>query len=160
MIILLNGSAQSGKNTFVDFCREFTSKRIWHLSTIDKVKDFCYDMYGIKYWEKTEENRKLWHETKMKYKDFLFWDMGKDLELFNINSIVFLDVREPDEIQRYIDHYTQFEFITLLITRPNLGVPNNNADKQVLHFKYDQIIDNNGSLAKLKQNAKIFMENL
>ena len=158
MIIILNGSAQSGKNTFVEYCRECTSKRIWHLSTIDSVKSFCYETMGIEFWIKSDEHRKIWHETKMKDKDYLFWDMCKTLEISTSNSHVFLDVREPEEIAQFVEHFE--DITTLLIRRPNLDVPDNEADKFVENYPYDHIIDNNGSLAKLQKKAQIFMENL
>lgn len=156
MIIIVNGVAKSGKNTFVGYCQEYTDKRIWHVSSIDKVKSFCYDMYGVEYWVKSDENRRIWHETKMKYKDLLFWDMCKDLKLLTTNSIAFVDVREPEEIQRYVDHF-KTDIYTLLIRRPNIPIPDNNADKQVMHFKYTHIIDNTGTLDELKQKAKNFI---
>lgn len=59
-------------------------------------------------------------------------------------------VREPEEIQRYVDY---LDAITVLVDR-NGHIPNNHADQNVYDFDYDVIIHNDDTLEDLDIVAK------
>jgi guanylate kinase len=160
IIIILNGSGGCGKDTFVDLCRKAYPLSIWHISTITPIKEAA-EILG---WDgtKTEENRKFLSDLK---------DMATNLfdasynyiknkiehaKTYNV-EVVFIDCREPEEIQRL---KTDFGAITLLIDasarRPD--ITSNHADANVYKYRYDITIKNNGTMEEFNEKAKEFMK--
>ena len=69
-IVIINGSGGVGKDTFVDFCKEFTNVR--NISSVDKVKEAAKILVN---WngEKDEKSRKLLSDLKrisVEYNDY------------------------------------------------------------------------------------------
>ena len=171
MLIIINGSAGVGKDSFVECCRRYlyfnnSNKNIINLSSVAKVKQFCKDIMGIDPNDKSNTNRKIWHETKMKYKDWLFWETSNYIASVikdNINNIIFFHVREIDEIKRYCQYFINQKVLTVLVRR-DIKVPNNNADEQVETYDYDYVIENNGGIDdftfKLELKAKNFIKEI
>lgn len=165
-IIIINGSAETGKDQFVNFFKKHYKYKCINWSTIDKVKKISKKNFG---WngKKTEESRlflseikRLWtefnngpfehinekissHYSKLKNKD-------KD------NVVYFIHCREPQEIQKFVNKYSEL-CSTLLLKKENVDVPNNNSDKNVDNFDYDYIIENNGDKKELEQKAISFI---
>ena len=89
---------------------------------------------------------------------FLCLILSKKIKLTNDiykNSILFLHIREPKEIQRVKE---AFNAITLFIKNDNVAdITSNMADANVKNYDYDVIIDNSGSLEELAYKAKEFI---
>ena len=115
-------------------------------------------------WEggKTEKDRKFLSDLKIlfsDYNDMPYNDVTEVINLFKNNKtskILFLHVREPKEIQRFVN---DFNAKTLLLTNDRVKIIKSNmADANVLNFKYDYIIDNSGTFEELEQKAIEFIK--
>lgn len=167
-VVLLNGSATCGKNTFVEQLSSIV--KVEHWSTVDKYKDILKQFFPLEYNEehKTDHIRQFLSEFKAlstKYfNDPYNETMKKIFEFFESPSdaeILFIDIREPEEIQKILNRFSNDEVVTLLIDNPNKECNmSNNSDANVFDFTYDWIVVNDGTIEDLKENAKIFYENL
>jgi len=164
-IIVINGSPQSGKDTFVNFCKK-NSKRfnIYNMSSVDMV----YVAAKLLGWDniKDEKGRQFLSDLKdlstKNYNGPLEYMLNKIKTFespynFFVPYIAFFHVREPKEIEKFI--YTVGEAKTLLIKRKNLIEFNNHADLEVSQYSgYNFVIDNNGTLEDLEYKAIKFLE--
>ena len=161
-IIIVNGPAESGKNTFCSLCRDhayFYDMLIAQISSVDIIKEVARQLG----WngEKDEKSRKFLSDLKdlsMQYSDapmeYLTREYNgiKDHE----NVMLFMHIREPEEIQRAKEH---FDALTLLIKRPGYEpIQSNHADRDVDQYDYDYTIVNNGTLAELDRQADDFIK--
>lgn len=169
MIVVLNGYPRSGKDEFVSMCRDLMPKgTVIGISTVDGVKKIAR-MLG---WDgsKTPENRRFlsdlkdtltrWDDLPFKQTLVAAYDaMNEMSEEQLINSIIFVHCREPQEIQKFVDTVAA---TTLLIRRPSVesNDQSNHADRQVLEYNYDYVIDNDSDLVAFKNKAKLFLEEM
>lgn len=157
-----------GKDTFVKFVSDELNdimKRfhtVSNFSSVDKVKDIAREIG----WngEKTEKDRKFLSDLKAltnDYCDMPFKSMKNKVNEFlenKENTILFLHIREPDEINRVVE---EFRAKTILIVRDSVNhIISKISDKNVFDYNYDFVIKNNGTLDELKNKAKEFVENL
>ena len=166
-IVLINGKAGCGKDTFVTMCQDILSiDCVYNISTVDFVKqaaEYCG-------WDgtKTPENRKFLSDLK----DLLAcWNeipfkkviegvrnccaCASLLDSFD-NSVIFIHCREPKEIKKLVK---ELDAITLLIRRDAAECIEqiNHADNEVLNYEYDYVIPNNGTLSELRARAEEFL---
>jgi hypothetical protein len=161
-IIIINGAAGVGKDTFITFCHTHAYHKhpIWNLSTIDAVKEIARAMFG---WngEKTESARRLLSDLKdawTSFNDGPFKQLTSRIYTIS-KGLIFVHVREPAEILKFKNYYRD-NCLTLLIRRSGLDVPNNNADRNVEKYMYELTIDNNAGLPALESAAKRFLNEL
>ena len=165
-VVILNGSARSGKDKFANFCKKHHTECV-NWSTIDKVKKIAKRNFG---WDdkKTDEARLFLSEIKRVWSEFNngpFEDMVKKIDNHHSkldekkkeDYIYFIHCREPHEIQKFVDKYNS-HCITVLLERYDREVPNNNSDKNVANFTYNFRIENNGNKKDLENHAINFME--
>lgn len=159
-IVIINGSARSGKDTFCEMVGEYAEKGT--LSTVGAVKHIARQYFG---WNgiKDEKGRQLLSDIKdtwTKYCNGPFNVIASTIKSFKCCEpdveIVFVHCREPEEIQKFKDYYGD-DCTTLLIRRPGIEVPGNHADQLVEEFQYDTIILNDKGLNELNQKAKDFI---
>lgn len=161
-IIIINGYPQSGKDTFVQMCKEY-NENIFNLSTIDFIKNIAYKCgwNGIK-----DENSRLFLSSLKKvikeYNSYYLIDLDNKINNINEenpNAIIFIHCREIQEIV-YLKN--KYHGNTLLIDRNKIDTSklNNSSDKNVYLYKYDYIIKNNSDLKNLKKEAKKFIYNI
>lgn len=157
-VIIINGRGGSGKSTFIKLCSEFNSNVI-ETSTVDIVKkialEICWD------GQKDERGRRFLSDLKdalERYND-LPNQYVEHLIASYPDMIVFVNAREPHNIQYYKDKY---KAITVLVKRPETAgkVYNNHADDGVDNFDYDVVIENDGDIEKLRSIAKEFVEKI
>ena len=156
-VIIINGTGGSGKDTFVEFCAEFSE--VINISSVDKVKEAAKALVG---WngEKDEKSRKLLVDLKqlsIEYNDYPAKYIEEQYEIFkNSNSkYLFIHIREINEIEK-IKKLLHAE--TLLVVNPRISlITSNESDGNVLKYDYDFIIENNGTLEDLKEKAKEFI---
>ena len=157
-IVVINGSGGVGKDTFVQFCNEYTP--IMNISSVDKVKEAAKVLAG---WngEKDEKSRKFLSDLKelgIEYNDAPFKYISNMAEEFKKSDkqIMFVHVRESEEIEKC---KKCLNAKTLLITNKNVAAINTNiSDRDVDKYEYDYHISNDGTLEELKQKAKEFLE--
>ncbi len=160
-VIIINGVAQSGKDTFVEYLRALIEniliepqRRVVNISSIDYVKHVAEHQFG---WNrvKNEKGRAFLSELKdawTKYNNGPFHLMIDTIQQCTDDDIITVMCREVVEIGKLRNAlYDTCKVMTLIVTRPNLLVPNNTGDKQVFNYTYDVIIHNGGDKANLKK---------
>lgn len=178
-IIVINGLAQSGKDTFVKACRNWANEReinepkkninVYNISSVDFVKDIAKKAG----WDgvKDERGRKLLSDLKdclTEYDDIPFKQMLKLINFYlsgaegfkksTKNMVFFLHSREPEEISRWAKDYNA---LTLFIQRPGYKTNySNHADRLVDCYNYDYTYWNVNSLEGLEKDAISFIERI
>lgn len=161
-IIIINGSGGVGKDTFVDMVRQEihnmsgSNCRVYQIA--DPVKAIAEEMG----WKggKTEKDRKFLSDLKVlwsNYNDGPFERLDNEVKLFKgdkKNDVLFLFMREPDEIGRASELY---DALTVIITSDRVNkIESNMADKNVANYNYDIVIRNNLDREHLKDTARSF----
>lgn len=145
---------------------------IQNYSSVSKVKEIA----KIIGWngEKTEKDRKFLSDLKLlttEYNDMPLNDMKKIANIFmngNRNScvngelrpdrILFLHIREPEEIEKAVKAFEEYNAKTILVKRDSVEhITSNMADENVYNYNYDIVIENNGTLKELRNKAKQFL---
>lgn len=153
-VIIINGTGGSGKDTFVTMCSKYA--KVMNISSVDKVKEAAKILVG---WngEKDEKSRKLLVDLKqlsIEYNDYPLQYIKEQFEKFlkSNNEFLFVHIREIDEIEK-IKNLLNAK--TLLVKNPRVKIiTSNNSDKNVYNYTYDFVVENNGSLEELEQQAK------
>ena len=161
-VFITNGSAGNGKDTFAEFLSKYIS--VFKYSSIDLVKEM-FEFIGISKDDKTEKKRKLWSDGKdmlTQYDDIPFKDITSIVTDFKNNKIetevLLIDIRETEEIARAVE---TFGAETILIRNPNVAkIESNHADANVENYKYDYIIENDGTLEQLDKAANLFCNDI
>lgn len=127
ILVLVNGHAGVGKDTFVDFCRQFAAQRnceVMNLHRSDAPKAALTSLG----WDgvKDEETRTLlkdtidWMESKGLLNRYLETQIEAAKSVFaDKDLLMFYHVRDPEVMYSLIDHYlgTDIQPISLLIKR-------------------------------------------
>lgn len=170
-IFIVNGAPGSGKTTFEVYVKREAIH--WNClvemySTIDFVKDIAHKCG----WDgtKTPKNRKFLSDLKdllTEWNDVPFKktiDAVEDIEyhweqydIFREQNIIFIDCREPAEIKRLCETLNAKSVLIRRAANENIEA-SNHADREILNYDYDIIIDNNGSLDDLHDRAVEFIE--
>lgn len=164
-IFIINGSGGVGKDTFVELVTiELNSimkkfHTVMNFSSVDKVKEIAKKIGWT--GEKTEKDRKFLSDLKIlsgEYCDMPFQSMKEKVDEFlkdKESRILFLHIREPEEIKRAVD---EFHAKTVLIKRDTVRhIKSNMADGNVFNYEYDFIIENNGTKKDFAEKAKEFI---
>lgn len=163
-IFILNGVATSGKNTFVDFCKCFAD--VHHYSYVDFARNKIAPLCGYK-GEKSDKERDFLsnlNDILEKYYDLPFKDITEQVESFlqlddeSKLHILFIDIRAPHVIRRACQAFDA-KSVFVDNNRARL-ITSNHTDANVKKYKYDIVIDNNGTLADLKTKAEYFCKQL
>lgn len=162
-ICVLNGGGGVGKDSFARFCSEFC-EAVYHISSVNEVKDVARTIGWT--GEKDEKSRKFLSDLKDLMTEYNDRPLNYILEKITYfqekspdNSVIFIDVREPDEIEKLVK--TNDDIVTVLIVNDNAKkVNSNHADANVLDYSYDVRIYNNGSLDDLRFSAETFVNYL
>ena len=167
---ILNGVSASGKDTFVDFMYNLKDDvDVIHYSSITYVKSIAYDAG----WDgnKDKKGRNLLSGLKhllTEYDNLPFKSTVSHVESYVKNMerhpyncagdvLVFIDVREPEEIEEYKKY---FNAKTVLIRNPSAEEKVfNESDLNVLNYDYDIVIWNDSTKEHLLELAKEFVEN-
>lgn len=159
LVVIVNGTGGSGKDTFVKYCSDYLDSfniNSVNLSTVDKI----YKVAEILGWdgEKDNKSRKFLSDLKdiwSEYNDGPFnYILNKVNEIDEITYnffVVFVHSREPYEIEEFKNYYKDL-CTTVLIRRNGIYVDSNHADSNVENYNYDLYIENN-SLDQLKESA-------
>ena len=166
-IIVVNGYPESGKDTFVNFCRDIVGEDYCkNISTVDFVKYIA----AICGWDgtKTAKNRKFLSDIKdllSNWNDVPFQKVKKEIELFKNElesygidkyGIVFIHCREPEEIERF---EKELGAKSVFIDREeSKKEQSNHADSKVENHSYTYKIDNNEDLEHLREGAETFIK--
>lgn len=174
-IVAVNGAPTSGKTTFEYMVYDIRNKeantetRIW--SVIIPIKDFAYNTLGVgayddwgEFPEKTPRVRRLYSDLKDtldRYCNYTYTNCyTKVTGLMSsaesgIDVLLFIDAREPKDLQMLKDKFNATTMCMRRASAENLET-SNHADAEVLNFKYDIEIMNNGTKEDLKDVAHEF----
>ena len=165
-IFIINGSGGVGKDKFVELVSMELNDRlkrfhtVINFSSIDKVKEIAREIG----WsgKKSEKDRKFLSDLKCltgNYYDMPFKSIKDKIDEFmkdDDSHILFLHIREPKEIKRAVD---EFGAKTILVVRDSVKhITSNMADENVYNYKYDFVIENNGTIEDLKKKAINFLD--
>ena len=164
-VFIINGSGGVGKDTFIELmCNQALDKvKIGNYSSIDKVKEIAKAIG----WngEKTERDRKFLSDLKLlttEYNNMPLNDMKEYAKNFmddeTDNKILFLHIREPEEIEKAVNEFKEYNVKTILVKRDCVKhIVSNMADENVYNYNYDIVIENNGTLENLTSMSKQFL---
>lgn len=158
-IVIINGSATFGKNTFVKQMSEMVA--VDYISSIDKYKEIATKYFTYNEYDKNDNVRSFLSELKalaIKYFNQPYKDtvtaINDFLESDSPSEILFIDIREPDEIEKIVNVFKSQDIVTLLINNPNKECnTSNTSDENVFDYPYDWIIENDGTIEDLKFKA-------
>lgn len=160
-IVIVNGRGCVGKTSFEIMAQNIAAKqnkKVEMISTIDYVKEKAKN-FG---WDggKTPKDRRFLSDLKdalTRWKDLPYQIICQQIDIYKEKRIdlLFIDCREPEEIQRFVNDYGA---LTLLVQRGELVIIGNHADDNVMNYQYDITIDNSRGLDELRQEAEIFVE--
>lgn len=161
-VVLINGYANTGKDSFVNLAKEFYPF-IENYSSVDKIKEIG-KLAGWNPNYKTEKDRKFLSDLKLlcsDYNNLPFEDLKEKVNKFflsNKDRVIFLHVRESSEIEKFKQYY-KLNCIALLIVNSRVKhITSNMADENVYDYAYDIVIENEGTLEDLKDSAKLFID--
>lgn len=182
-VVIINGKPQSGKDTFCKYaqgyCDDDESANTLIISSVDPLKEMLTQLG----WDGTKTDKirdmlmdmkQLWVQNQDGPTMFLFNNI---LEFHKActgeDNIVFVHIREPEEIKKLVNALTGFEsmgidVISLLVIReggedtPNQPAETRRSDDEALinSYEYDVTINNDGDLIKLQELAAEFVDKL
>ena len=150
-IVIINGTARTGKDIFIDLFFEKTGIEVCNISTIEEAESILFDLeikLGLKQERelKTDLYRSILYDIKqllIKYNDRpLRQTVKKIQELRDLfpGNVIFVHCREGAEISKLVDYFGK-QCLTLLVKR-HVSVPQNPADMGVeSYFGYDMKIE-------------------
>jgi len=160
-VLIINGVARSGKDTFVDAIIERSEGKAMKMSTVDKIKEVS-KIFGVGI-RKSNKERRFWSDIKDAWTRYNNGPFNEIIELINTNkknkNIFCVFVREPEEIAKFKRYYKE-ECVTVLVTRPNTDVPSNHADEEVNDYNYDCEICNSSEKDCLVAMAQHFADTI
>lgn len=161
-IVILNGYATAGKNSFADFCGRYAN--VQHYSYVDYARNVVAPLCGYKGGKSQAERDFLadLNDILIKYYDLPYRDIRTVVQNFlygdKEDGVLFIDIREPEAIQRACK---EFNAISVFVDNNSVErITSNHADANVRNYEYDYIIDNDGTLKQLEESAKTFIEHL
>lgn len=182
-VVIINGKPQSGKDTFCKYaqgyCDDDESANTLIISSVDPLKEMLTQLG----WDGTKTDKirdmlmdmkQLWVQNQDGPTMFLFNNI---LEFHKActgeDNIVFVHIREPEEIKKLVNALTGFEsmgidVISLLVIRkggedtPNQPAETRRSDDEALinSYEYDVTINNDKDLIKLQELAAEFVDKL
>ena len=182
-VVIINGKPQSGKDTFCKYaqgyCDDDESANTLIISSVDPLKEMLTQLG----WDGTKTDKirdmlmdmkQLWVQNQDGPTMFLFNNI---LEFHKActgeDNIVFVHIREPEEIKKLVNALTGFEsmgidVISLLVIRkgeedtPSQPAETRRSDDEELinSYEYDVTINNDEDLIKLQELAAEFVDKL
>lgn len=161
-VIIINGQGGCGKDKFVSLCKN-NFPNTFNFSTADPVKE----MAKIMGWtgEKSQSDRlflarlkEAWEEYNQGTSKYILTSINAVYKP-NLEQVAFVHCREPKNIDALKSLLKdKYDVITLLITRDSVKDDfENDADKYVFDYKYDYVIENNGTIDDLNKSAIAFI---
>ena len=161
-IFIQNAVGGSGKDTFANLLNKYIPTYKYSIIELPKFAAKTLGWDGI---SKTEKDRKFLSDIMdlaTEYNDSPFSDVISIVSDFKNNlikeNVLLIDMREGKDINRAVN---LFGAKTILIRNPKIKpIYSNRADANVEKYKYDFIIENNGTLKQLDAAASFFADNI
>lgn len=168
-ILITNGSGGCGKDTMAEIMGKHVN--VHKVSSIDIIKKIVepYTAEFIALYGKHEKYRQLLSEVKQAFVNFNGLPtkiMGQEVIKFMEDEncqVLIVDIREPDEIEKFKDNFPLGCTIckTILIVNNNVAtIHSNSADDNVTNYAYDYILDNSQTLGDLEDGVITLLQDL
>ena len=165
--VVINGFPQSGKDTFVQCCKDcLTLKIITCHSSVDKVKEAAAilgwsgkkDEKDRLFLQRLKELSDSFYDSSFKYMSNILKNQITFIEKYDIQNVHvnFFMIREPEKIKRFVEEIPNSS--TLFISREVDKMFENPSDLDVFNFSYDCTICNDGTIEDLKIIAGKYLE--
>ena len=161
LLYVINGSGGTGKDSFCNFVRDYSGHDTFIISSVDDIKEKAKTM-GWDGVSKSEKDRKFLSDLKdlcTWYNDAPFNYIKGQIDYFYASihkEIMFIHIREPQEIQKLKDAFPELK--TILLTNKNVpNITTNSGDAGVFDYRYDYYIKNDGTLEDLKTSSLNFI---
>lgn len=165
-VIIVNGMPGAGKTLYEQYCIQALEKSKKGIGVIRSSVDYVKEVAKYCGWDggKTLKNRKFLSDLKRilaEWNDSPFWSVKEYATLLaedKNNYVLFVDSREPAEIERFKRELNAF---TLLIRRPSIesNETSNISDAGVFDYDYDLTVWNEYGEEEFKMMAEYFIEN-
>lgn len=151
--IVINGVGGAGKDTLISLLED--EFKIKNVSSITPIKELAKQMG----WqgEKTDKARKFLSDLKAittEYNDYPTKYLLTEQEEFlsSNNQIMFVHIREPKEIAKFVNLSVTKTKTILIRPRAELTQKQygNSSDDEVENYKYDYIFNNDKPLEEIK----------
>ena len=162
-VIVINGAGGVGKDTLCDLAAKHF--KVYNVSSITPIKEIA----ALCGWNgsKDDKSRKFLADLKkisVEYNDYpTLWAKERYLEfLSSENEVMFLHIREPEEIKKFV-LATDCAAKTLLIrggcrmTKTNYG---NAADDSVEQYEYDYYYTNEKTIEEAEVEFSALLEKI
>lgn len=161
-VFITSGNGGSGKDSFTSLINKYIPT--YKYSIIEKSKQAA-KVLGWDGNTKTEKDRRFLSDImdlSADYNDNPFKDVLSVVLDFKNNlieaEVLLVDMRDPKDITRAVG---TFGAETILIRNPNVEpIKSNHADANVENYKYDYIIENDGTIEQLDKIARVFAEDI
>lgn len=159
-LFILNGYAQSGKDTFADLIRQTLVNNkpkvdVYNISSIGEIRSIARDYFGWDGVTKDTRTRQLLSDLKnlqTAYCDGPFKFMCNQIDFCFDDSVIFVHIREIPEIKKMKEHYP--DATTVLVYRPDFE---KDVITDIYNYRYDVVITNEGTLKDFEMTAKRFI---
>lgn len=145
-VIIINGSGGVGKDTICSIVGEHYKTEV--ISSIDPIKAIAAQG-GWNYSDKSASGRKLLADLKQSFITYnnlpMKYLVQKYKDFLNSNStVLFVHIREPEEIEKFKNQCTDTRCVTLLIKSDVIKPGNygNKSDDNVEDYNYDFVYCN------------------
>ena len=159
-IVIINGTAQVGKDTFIRYAMEYLTnmgQKCIELDSVAKVK-----VYGARLgWDghKDSKGRRFLSDLKAlsdRYDGTTLY-LREEIEATDA-TVIFTHVREGDNIDKLKNLYPSLT--TVLLERDDVVLYTNTSDSDVGDYIYDYHVENNGTLEQLQESAEFLMNEI
>ena len=161
IVIIINGNGGVGKDTLCDFASE--KYTVTNISAITPIKNIAYQ-FGWR-GEKDQKSRKFLADLKktfIEYNDLPYRYLVGEYEKFlhNDTQILFVHIREGEEIERFKQH-VEIPCVTLLVRRNMLSKSwGNDSDDNVENYTYDYVYNNDKTLEEAQNDFLSFLQEI
>ncbi len=163
MLFVVNGKGGVGKDSFCDAVKETIGVEVRHISSITPIKELA----RIAGWDGGKELRDRTFLSDLKrllveYNDYpneYCLNEFKKFEQEFGDGVMFVDIREPEEIEKFVKR-TDGRARSILVRRDEIdgNFYGNSSDDNVFMYEYNYTFYNNGDIENLPVDAFNFMQ--
>jgi len=157
-VYVINGSPESGKDTFVSFVKTYHEDTL-NFSSVDYIKWLSHKHLGINVNQKTPKLRKFLSDFKKiltEFNDFPYQQCKMAVESLEEGQVIFLHIREKEEIDKIKSDFPETKVV--LVSNGQEDEFGNESDDKVNLIDYDIIIHNDTTIEELSKTAKWFVQ--
>ncbi len=162
-VVVVNGKGEAGKDTLCDITGKYYRTR--NVSSIDPIKKIASENG----WDGAKDSRSRKFLADLKslfaaYNDLPTRYLTEQYQQFLASDaeIMFVHIREPEEIEKFINSVGKTPCVSLLVRREQANVSwwGNEADDNVEQFSYDYYYNNILPIEAVEQDFMVFFDRM